>query len=270
MQDKFVLELSGKGRNMRFDKKSVVVTGAAGGMGKEIVQHYLAEGAWVLAVDVRKERLEEYQNSLAEKAYPGRLEIYEGDISKLEDAEGMIDEAVKRFGKLDILVNNAGVSGRCEPVGELEDELWNRVLAINLTGTMYAMRKAVRVMLTQKEKGNIVNIASVAGLKGCRASSAYTVSKHGVMALTEHTAYMYLHEGIRVNAVCPGGIHTDMADDHTNESVFGYERVRGGMDPQFVFGETKNIADAVLFLSSEEASFVNGAALVVDGGMSCN
>ena len=255
---------------MRFEKKSVVVTGAGAGMGKEITLRYLAEGAYVTAVDYNEKTLKELEKEVSEKSYPGKLKTYVADISHREDAEGMIDYAVREFGSLDILVNNAGISGRCEPVGELEDELWDRVLAVNLTGTMYAMRKAVNVMLGQESRGNIVNIASVAGLKGCRASSAYTVSKHGVVALTEHTAYMYLHEGIRVNAICPGGIRTDMAANHTNESKYGYARVRGGMDPDFVFGEKKNIADAVLFISSEEASFINGANLVVDGGISCN
>lgn len=255
---------------MRFEKKSVVVTGAGAGMGKEITLRYLAEGAYVTAADYNEVTLKELEKEVAEKSYPGKLKTYVADISSRKDVEGMIDYAVREFGSLDILVNNAGICGRNEPVGELEDELWDRVLAVNLTGTMYAMRKAVNVMLTQESCGNIVNIASVAGLKGCRASSAYTVSKHGVVALTEHTAYMYLHEGIRVNAICPGGIRTDMAANHTNESKFGFERVRGGMDPDFVFGEKKNIADAVLFISSEEASFINGANLVVDGGISCN
>lgn len=255
---------------MRFENKSVVVTGAAAGMGKEITRRYLTEGAQVLAVDLSEEKLQDLVQEFAKIQLPGTLKIYKADISKVAEAEGMIDQAVNKFGKLDILVNNAGISGRCEPVGELEDELWDRVLAVNLTGTMYAMRKAVRVMLKQESKGNIVNIASVAGLKGCRASSAYTVSKHGVVALTEHTAYMYLHEGIRVNAICPGGIRTAMAADHENESEFGYGRVRAGMDPQFVFGETKNIADAVLFVSGDEGAFINGANIVVDGGMSCN
>ena len=154
---------------MRFENKNIVVTGAAAGMGKEITSRYLAEGANVLAVDLKEEGLQALAEELAKKELPGTLKTYAGDISGKADAEGMIDEAVKEFGTLDILVNNAGISGRCEPVGELEDELWDRVLAVNLTGTMYAMRKAVQVMLTQESRGNIVNIASVAGLKGCRA-----------------------------------------------------------------------------------------------------
>ena len=153
---------------MRFENKNIVVTGAAAGMGKEITSRYLAEGANVLAVDMKEEGLQALAEELAKKELPGTLKTYAGDISSKADAEGMIDEEVKEFGTLDILVNNAGISGRCEPVGELEDELWDRVLAVNLTGTMYAMRKAVQVMLTQESRGNIVNIASVAGLKGCR------------------------------------------------------------------------------------------------------
>ena len=137
-------------------------------------------------------------------------------------------------------------------MGELEDELWERVLAVNLTGTMYMMRKAVNVMLAQKSRGNIVNIASVAGLKGCRASSAYTVSKHGVVALTEHTAYMYLHELIRVNAICPGGIRTDMAGIIPMKANLAMQGFGAVWIRSLYLERRSNIADAVLFVSSED------------------
>lgn len=255
---------------MRFLGKSIVVTGAGNGMGKEITLRYLKEGANVVAVDLRSDSLNVLKEEVQKEAFEGTLEIYTGDISKQDQAEGMIDYAIEKFGKLDILVNNAGVGGRYEPIGELENDLWEKIISVNLTGTMYAMRKAVNVFLQQESAGNIVNIASMAGLKGCRASSAYTASKHGVIGLTEHTAYMYLHKGIRVNAVCPGAIKTDMSANHEKESAFGFERVKAGMDPIVPYGTPKNIADAVLFVTSDEASFITGASLVVDGGISCN
>lgn len=255
---------------MKFIDKSVVVTGAGNGMGKEITFRYLKEGANVVAVDLRNDSLEKLKDEVEKETFSGNLEIYTGDISKQEDAEGMIDYAVEKFGKLDILVNNAGIGGRYEPIGELDNDLWERIISVNLTGTMYAMRKAVNVFLSQEKAGNIVNIASMAGLKGCRASSAYTASKHGVIGLTEHTAFMYLHKGIRCNAICPGAIKTDMSANHEKESVFGFERVKAGMDTIVPYGTPKNIADAVMFITSDDASFITGASLVVDGGVSCN
>lgn len=255
---------------MKFVDKSIVVTGAGNGMGKEITLRYLKEGANVVAVDLKSDSLNGLKDEVEKEHISGKLEIYAGDISKQEDAEGMIDYAVEKFGKLDVLVNNAGIGGRYEPIGELDNELWERIIAVNLTGTMYAMRKAVNVFLSQEERGNIVNIGSMAGLKGCRASSAYTASKHGVIGLTEHTAFMYLHEGIRVNAICPGAIKTDMSANHEQESAFGFQRVKAGMDPIVPYGTPKNIADAVMFITSEDATFITGASLVVDGGVSCN
>ncbi|MDO5154881.1 MAG: glucose 1-dehydrogenase [Eubacteriales bacterium] len=255
---------------MKFVDKSIVVTGAGNGMGKEITLRYLKEGANVVAVDLKEDALNVLKEEVAKENFPGKLEIFVGDISKQENAEGMITYAVEQFGKLDILVNNAGIGGRYEPIGELDNDLWERIISVNLTGTMYAMRKAVNVMLEQEHGGNIVNIASMAGLKGCRASSAYTASKHGVIGLTEHTAFMYLHKGIRCNAICPGAIKTDMSANHEQESAFGFERVKAGMDPVVPYGTPKNIADAVLFITSDDASFITGASLTVDGGISCN
>lgn len=125
-------------------------------------------------------------------------------------------------------------------------------------------------MLEQPQGGSIVTIASVAGIRGCRSSVAYTVAKHGLVGLCEHTAYAYMHKGIRSNIVCPGAIRTGMTSRPEPESSFGRERILYGMDSIVPYGVPGNIAEAVLFLAGGRAEFINGATLVVDGGVSCN
>ncbi len=253
---------------MKFDKKSVIVTGAGAGMGREITLAFLKENATVVAVDLKEEVLEDLKKEAAE--LPGTLLTCVGDISKEETSEKMAAAALEAAGRLDILVNNAGIGGHCEPVGETENEAWDRIIAVNLTGPMYAMRKAVQVMGAQENGGSIITIASVAGIRGCRACAAYTAAKHGLVGLCRHTAFTYMHEGIRSNIICPGAIRTNMSGDHGHDSEFGRERILAGMDPVIPMGHTEDIASAVLFLAGEEAKFINGATLVVDGGVSCN
>lgn len=253
---------------MRFEGKSVVVTGASSGMGRQIALCFAAEGAVVIAVARRKERLEQ----LAKEAegLPGSILPYPGDISARETNEGMIEFALERCGKLDVLVNDAGVMDEFKPVGEVNDEQWNRVFQINVEGPMFAMRKAVQVMSEQETGGNIVNVASIGGICGCRAGAAYTASKHALVGLTKNTAYMYQGKNIRCNAICPGGVDTEVMNGQTNISQLGLGRVRVGLDSSIPVGKPQDIAAAVLFAASDEARFMTGSVLVVDGGVSCN
>lgn len=256
-----------------FEGESVVVTGAGAGMGREITIGFLKQGATVIAVDINKGALDKMREELQEEystEVVDRFVPFAGDISKQETNEAMIDRAVEATGNIDVLVNNAGIAGHSEPITETSNEDWNRIMEVNLNGPMYAIRAAVRKMLDQSNGGSIVTIASVAGIKGCRSSVAYSVAKHGLVGLCEHTAYAYMHQGIRSNIVCPGAIRTGMSSKPELESEFGRQRIMSGMDPQFVFGETGDIAEAVLFLAGDRAKFVNGATLVVDGGISCN
>lgn len=252
---------------MRFKGKCVVVTGASSGMGRKIALDFAKEGATVIAVARRLERLEEIAKEA--ESFVGKILPYQGDISLEEVNNSMIDYAVKECGKLDVLVNNAGIMDEFTPIGELTDELFNKVMAVNLNGPIYAMRKAVQVMLEQETKGNIVNIASIGGVCGARAGVAYTASKHAIVGATKNTAYMYAGK-IRCNVVCPGGVETEVMNSQTNISQFGVGRIMAGLDTSIPAGKVEDISTAVLYIASDDAKFMTGAEIVIDGGVSCN
>ena len=252
---------------MRFKGKCVVVTGASSGMGRKIALDFAKEGATVIAVARRLERLEEIAKEA--ESFVGKILPYQGDISLEEVNNGMIDYAVKECGKLDVLVNNAGIMDEFTPIGELTDELYNKVMAVNLNGPIYAMRKAVQVMLEQETKGNIVNIASIGGVCGARAGVAYTASKHAIVGASKNTAYMYAGK-IRCNVVCPGGVETEVMNSQTNISQFGVGRIMAGLDTSIPAGKVEDISTAVLYIASDDAKFMTGAEIVIDGGVSCN
>lgn len=253
---------------MKFEKKTVIVTGASAGMGYRIALDFAKEGATVIAVARRKERLEE----LVEEARntSGKVIPYAGDISSKEVAEGMIDFAVEQGGKLDVLVNNAGVMDEFKPIAEMTDELWDKVMSINLYGPTMSMRKAVQVMLEQETGGNIINIASIGGVCGARAGAAYTASKHAMVGLTKNIAFMYAKRGIRCNVICPGGVETEVMNTQTDISQFGVTRVQEGLDTSLPMGKSEDISAAVLFVASDDSKFTNGSIMVIDGGVSCN
>lgn len=250
---------------MRLAHKSVVVTGASSGLGRTICDMFAREGAGVLAVALGTTRLEQMAAQSSE--YSGAVVPFEGDMLVQADIDGMVDEAVRRFGRLDILINNAGLMDDFSGVGEFEDELFDKVLKLNLVAPAHTMRRAIREF--EREGGGvIINIASVAGLYGGRAGAAYTASKHGLIGLTKNTAYMYANKNIRCNAVCPGSIKKEMGSDEFlqefNRSGLALaQRGRGLVERP---GESEEIAEAAIFLASESSSYINGQAILVDGG----
>lgn len=251
---------------LRFGGKVVIVTGAGGGIGKKVAFDFISEGATVVATDVQTKGLDELVDTAT--ALPGRLQTYVGDLTVQGEAEKILDASRENYGKIDVLVNCAGIGGHYEPVGELTNELWEKVLAVNLSATMYTMRRAVQIMLTQETRGNIVNIASVCGIEGALSGIAYTVSKHGVIALTKNTAYNYMHEGIRCNAIAPGMIDTGMIEDSPLDSEFGKKRFLDGFGVgRYKQGLPKDVSELVRFVASEEAAFINGSVLLTDGGL---
>jgi NAD(P)-dependent dehydrogenase (short-subunit alcohol dehydrogenase family) len=241
---------------MRFDGKIALVTGADRGMGKATVTRLLEDGASVVAADLGPTGLAIYEKD-------PRVAIVFGDVSVRADAERMVATAIDRFGRLDILVNNAGIVDRFLPVGELTDEVWSRVLAVNLTGPMLLARAAMPHLIASK--GVIVNVASVGGLFGARAGAAYVASKHGLIGLTKNIATTYAKDGVRAVAVAPGGVNTGIAIGG-DPSARGYAALEKTLATNPRMGEACEIASVIAFLASSDASFVNGEVLVADGG----
>ena len=248
---------------MRLEGKTVVITGASSGMGKSMVELFVKEGASVVAVARRKERLEALKTALQDA--PGKIEIYVADVSKQEANEAMIDFAVEKFGKLDVLVNNAGIMDSMEPIGEFTNEKMEQIFSLNVYAPMYAMRKAINVFLSQGNGGNIINVASV-GAYRVAAGAVYCASKAAVTSLTKNTAYMYIPNGIRCNAIAPGGIDTEIVTSIGIPNANGMERVQKIMATMPAPGSGEQIAAAALFLASDESSYISGDVLMVDGG----
>lgn len=250
---------------MKLKGKTAVVTGASSGMGREIAYYFAKEGANVVAVARRTERL----NELVEKTkdFEGKVVAYSADITNSEKVNGMIDEAINQFGRMDILVNNAGIMDDMSAVGDVKDEIFDKVFDLNVKSALYAMRKAVK-HFEEVGGGIIINIASVGGLYGGVAGAAYTASKHAVVGLTKNTAFMYALKNIRCNAICPGGIITEIGSTETmrNINMDGAKRTGIGMALNPRMGEATEIATVAVFLASDDASFVNGQCIAVDGG----
>lgn len=246
---------------MRLENKVVLVTGAASGIGRAITQRFVAEGAKVVATDLYQEGLTTLANELKTTGY--EITTVAGDISDKSRAEAIVDTALQTYGRLDIVINNAGIMDEFTPLAELEDDLWERVMNVNLNGPMYVSRKALKAMLDQGG-GSIVNVASVGGLVGGRAGAAYTSSKHAVIGLTRSIAYQYAQKGIRCNVICPGGVATNI--QVRNPSPLGYERLQTTLGMAVRMAQPEELATVALFLASDEASFVNGEVLVADGG----
>nr|MBQ4320038.1 SDR family oxidoreductase [Clostridia bacterium] len=248
---------------MKLTGKSIVVTGASSGMGKAIVELFVKEGANVVAVARRVERLEALAESL--KDAPGTIKVYGGDVSKREVNEGMIDFAIAEFGKLDVLVNNAGVMDDMAPMAQASDEKYEQVMSINVYGPMAAMRKACQVFLAQGNGGNIINVSSVGSMHQA-AGPVYCASKAALNAMSRNTAYMYMKDKIRVNVIAPGGIKTEIGAAMGMPNMEGYQKLGGvlGLAPEQ--GEASDIANTALFLASDDSAYISGVILEVDGG----
>lgn len=248
---------------MRLQNKVAIVTGAASGMGKAIAALYAKEGAKVLVADIHLEAAETVAGEI--KSGGGEALAVKANVADESDIQNLIDTTVKTYGTVDILVNNAGIMDNFEPAGDIEDDSWNRIFAVNTTSVMRATRKVLPIFLA-KQQGVIINVASAGGLFGARAGAAYTASKHAVVGFTKNTGFMYAPQGIRCNAIAPGGVETNIGSTMTHINEFGMGRTQPGLALNPRTGKPEEVAQLALFLGSDEASFINGAVVTADGG----
>lgn len=248
---------------MRLQDKVAVVTGAGSGMGKAIAALYAQEGAKVVVSDINEETA---NATVAEITSNGGAAIaVVANVAKEEAIQNLIDTTVETYGTVDILVNNAGMMDSFEAAGDIEDEKWERIFAVNTTSVMRSTRKVLPIFL-EKQKGVIINIASIGGTNGARAGAAYTASKHAVIGFTKNTAYMYALQGVRCNAIAPGGVETNIGSSIGDINEFGMGRIGQGMANNPRMGQSEEIATVALFLATEESSFVNGVVIAADAG----
>lgn len=248
---------------MRVKDKVIILTGASSGIGEAAALTLAREGAKVVVVARRFERLE----ALKEKATGLQGEIYPvaGDMSKEQDIKNAVKSTVDKYGRVDVLINNAGILDRFLSADNMEDEIWDNVMAVNLTGPMKLIREAM-VYMKKQESGNIINIASVGGLFGAKGGLAYVTSKHGIIGMSKHIAAIFGEEGIRCNAIAPGSIKTEIGDTVKNPNMQVYDKVMKSASVLPVLGQPEDIANVILFLASDESKFINGATIVSDGG----
>jgi NAD(P)-dependent dehydrogenase (short-subunit alcohol dehydrogenase family) len=251
----------------RLQGKSVIITGAGSGIGRAASLLFTKEGAKLIAVD-RTEGVKETVEEI--KRAGGTAEAVMADAGSETDVMAFIDKAVKTYGRLDAIWANAGVSGGLVPLAEQTVEHWQEVLRVNLIGAFLAVKYAIPHMVKQ-QSGAIVLTASVAGLKAGASGHPYAASKAGVISLVQTTAYSLSGTGVRINAVCPGLIETGMT-----KPIFDRAKERGTADkigqlnPLKRAGQPHEIAAMGLFLASDEASYVNGQAFPVDGGLTAS
>lgn len=248
---------------MRLKDKVAIVTGAGSGMGEAISKLFASEGAKVVIADVNQEGIDRVTSEI--KAAGGEALGSLCNVASQEAINQTFKDTVAKYGTLDILVNNAGVLDNFYPVGDMSDELWDRVMGINLKGPFMTSRAAIQQFLKDETPGVIINMASVGGLFGARGGVAYVTSKHGVVGLTRNTAAVYNRNNIRCVAIAPGSIETNIGRTIYQPHEIGYKTLAEGVGPS-PMGKAEEVANVALFLASEEASFVNGAVVTVDGG----
>ena len=244
--------------------KAALVTGGSFGIGRATAIAFASRGAKVVIADWIEDKDQETLKMI--KAIGGEAMFIKCDVSNSNDVRLMIEKTISSFGRLDYAFNNAGIEGHTATTHECTEENWDKTIGVNLKGIWLCMKMEIPYML-KAGAGAIVNCASVAGLNGFTGLPAYVATKHGVVGLTKTAALEYAKQGIRVNAVCPGVIHTAMIDRITGKDK-EVEKQFTSMEPVGRMGNPAEVAEVVVWLCSDAASFVTGIAMPVDGGFS--
>ena len=245
-----------------FDGKVAIVTGAANGIGQATAAAFASRGASVLLADIDVERGEAVVTRITDDG--GTASFVRADVSNAADVKAMVDAAVERYGRLDYAHNNAGIVGGGATVVDMPEETWNQGIGVMLTGVFLCLKYEIPAILEQSG-GAIVNTSSGAGIIGFPTMANYVAAKHGVIGLTKTAALEYATSGIRINAVCPGTARSKMVDDWIGGDPAKEAEV-AALHPIGRIAEAEEIANAVLWLCSDAASFMIGHAMVVDGG----
>lgn len=246
----------------QFDGKVTLVTGSAAGIGRATALAMAREGAAVVVSDIATDGGKETVGMIEEAG--GKGLFVKADVADAKEVEALVQAAVNRFGALDYAVNNAGIESDYSPIAECPEDRWDRVIGIDLKGVWLCMKYEIRQMLKQ-QRGCIVNMASICGQSGSPGSSPYVAAKHGVVGITKVAALEYSSANIRVNAICPGFIATRMMENLSSQNVELAKAVLG-LIPMGRMGRPEEIAEGVVFLCSDAASYVTGNSLTADGG----
>ena len=248
--------------SFNFEQKAVLVTGAGSGIGRATALAFAESGAHVMISDVDETGLRHTASLIGE--HTSQYASAYCDVADEKSVRSLIEATEKKFGKLDVAFNNAGVGGEMSKTADQTVAAWQRVIDINLTGVWLCMKFELQSML-KTGGGSIINTASVAGLVGMHSAPAYCAAKHGVVGLTKNAALEYAKSNIRINAVCPGGVKTNMTES-ADKMYPGFLTKLAKHEPMGRLAEPEEIAGAVLWLASDAATFMTGHALAVDGG----